>query len=211
MKKIFLLLQIFFCFYSFSIGQRISIANEKENVVYIGIDNPITIAVENFSGKSIIAKTNNGELLGREWRYTFRPKEIGRADIILYKKIKGEFKEIGRRSFRAKRLWDPVFKIGSGKDLISKKELLSQQFVRADFEGSDFDLRFTVISFTACIFFNDSCKYVEINNYTNELNEEIRTNFSNFKQGDFLIFKNIVVQGPDGFRNLKQVFIRIIE
>ena len=42
-----------------SISQKISIANEKMNVFYVGLDNPISIAADGFTTKNLIIKSNN--------------------------------------------------------------------------------------------------------------------------------------------------------
>ena len=52
-------------------GQLFGIASDYNNVLYAGIENPLTIAVQNISPKSIIAKTDNGTLTGENGHYVF--------------------------------------------------------------------------------------------------------------------------------------------
>lgn len=87
MKKYLSLFLILLTFKN-SHGQKFSIAADKMNILYVGVDNPITIAVENSSNKSIIIKTNNGKITGNNGSYTFRSNEVGKAEISIYKKIK---------------------------------------------------------------------------------------------------------------------------
>ena len=48
-----------------SFSQKFSVSPDKNNVFYIGVDNPITIAVENTSCNSLIVKSTNGKISGR--------------------------------------------------------------------------------------------------------------------------------------------------
>ena len=80
-------------------SQDISIANEKMNIFYKGIDNPISFAADGVSNKSLIIKANNGTVSKQYGYYTFRSDSIGKAEIIIYKKVQGKLTEIGRRAF----------------------------------------------------------------------------------------------------------------
>ncbi|MEO6671056.1 MAG: GldM family protein [Ferruginibacter sp.] len=209
MKKCISILPVLLSF--ISVGQIFSISCDKENVIYIGVDNPLTIAVENITAKSIAVKTDNGTIAGSNGFYNFRPKAIGPATIILYRVMNGNLKEIGKKSFRVKRIWNPVFKIGSGKDSISKKELQAQQFVRAELEGSDFDLKFSIESFVVCVFSKDTCKYVETVNKGNKIGQEMWEMLQKVKNYDTILFKEIVCIGPDGKRKIEPKVVTVIE
>jgi hypothetical protein len=87
MKKTLLVLSCLCCFSIFSFGQKFSVAAEKENILYIGMDNPISITVDNLSSKSIIVKTDNGEITGNDGQYVCHPKYVGRTNIMIYKKV----------------------------------------------------------------------------------------------------------------------------
>jgi hypothetical protein len=74
------------------------------NVLYTGLSNPISIAIENVSCKSIVVKTTIGKISGENCNYTFHSEQIGKVEIILYRKINRKLKEIGRSAFRVKSL-----------------------------------------------------------------------------------------------------------
>ena len=211
MKKAILLFTISFYWITSSFGQVISVANEKENIVTVGLDNPLSIAVENSFAKSIVVKTDNGTISGQNGEYLFRPVKVGRATITLFKKVNGKLKEVGKKDFRAKLLWDPVFKIGSSKDSISRKELQAQRFVRAELEGSDFDLMFGIESFIVCVISKDTCKYIEMINKGNEISKEISGLFQRLNIYDTIIFKEIICVGPGGKRKISPKLITVIE
>ena len=179
-------------------GQRVAVAADKMNVLYVGIDNPITIAAENSSDKSLIVKTTNGKLIGENGQYIFRSETVGAAEISVYKKVNNKLMKLGSAFFRIKTIPLPIFKIGSGRHSVAKVELANQQFVRADLEGFDFDAKFPIDSFTVCIVPSDTCKYATIKNIGNKINDEIRNEFQQLKENDVVVFKNIFAKTPGG-------------
>jgi len=200
MKKQILISVCLFCFYAVSFSQRISIAADEENLLYVGIDNPITVAIENLSCKSIVVKTDNGEIKGNDGSYDWNPRFIGMANITIYKKVNKDLKVIGKRSFRAKQILNPFFKIGpySTNDSAEKRVIEAQEYVRCEFGNFGIDANFQIDSFTVCIYSADSCKYGEISNIGNKVNDEIKKAFSNLKKDDFVIFKRIYAKQFDG-------------
>ena len=182
-----------------AIGQKFSIANDRENIFYIGIDNPVTIAVESESCNSLIIETDNGSIVGENGSYLFRPSTVGKADIIISKNVRGRRKEIGRSIFRVKRIGNPTFKIGSNGSTVTAKEIAAQQFVRAELDGKyGFDIRFVVESFEVYIIPTDTCCYSITSNFGHKINDELRNKFSKLKANDVLIFKKIIVTGAFG-------------
>ncbi len=181
-------------------AQHFSVANEKQNVFYIGVDNPLSIAVENVPDKMLVVKTDNGTVSKKDGTHIYRGAKIGRADIIFYKKLSGRLKEIGRSAFRVKSFPPPVFKIGAygNMNAAMKIVLKSQQFVRAELENFDIDARFTIDSFKVCIISGDTCQYTLQTNISNKINDKLAAAFEALKIGETIIFKNIFAKGPDG-------------
>lgn len=213
MSKIFAL---FLCLstQTFSRAQVIAVSADQNNILYAGLDNPLTIAVENIDRKKIIVKTNIGQISGSNGKYMYHSSEVGRADITIYESNNKKLKKIGYASFRVKQMPDAIFKIGSGDNNRTKKiklkELKNQLFVRAEQECCGFDLRFAIDSFTVCIMSIDTCNYVElINRSGNEINQEIREKFNTLKKNDMLIFKDIYSKGPGGIYILTPLILTI--
>ncbi len=57
-------------------GQKTAIAADKSNVLYLEMDNPITIAVENTSCKELIVKSDNGTIKGQNGSYDWIPEAM---------------------------------------------------------------------------------------------------------------------------------------
>lgn len=186
------------CSFFISPAQKFSIAADKTNIFYLGVPNPLTIAVENYSCNAITVKTNNGKVSGRSGSFIYEATSAGITDIILFRRIKGHLKEIGRSTFRIKNIPDPIAKVGpSAGGNISKVVLRNQQYIRAELENFDFQLVFPIDSFTVCIIRGDTCLYKEINNSGNKFEQGLTTALNEIKKGDTVIFKKIFAHYPD--------------
>ena len=185
-----------------SSGQSFTVSADKMNVLYVGVDNPISVTVENYSCESIAVSTNNGKITGSNCQYIFSGGTVGVANIAVYKKVKGKMQVIGIWPFRIKHLPLPVFKIASGKLSMSKVEIANQQYVRAELENFDINIKYTIDSFKVCIIPNDTCKFSSKTNYGNEISEEIRNDFKALKQNDAVLFKDIFIRRPDGTQEM---------
>lgn len=210
MKKGFLIYTILFsCFFS-TMGQKISIANDRENILYAGVNNPISIAAENYSCKKLIVKTDNGKIYGSNCSYTFHSNKVGPCEIIIYQKYYGKLKEIGRTGFRVKTMPLPKFKIGSGKDSMRMVEISNQQYVRADLENFDIAVRYSVEQFTVSIISNDTSGCTTKSNIGSQISDEIKHLFAMLKPNDIVLFRDIYVLSPnDTLALLKPVMIKI--
>ena len=169
------------------------------NVLYADVDNPLTIAVENCPSNSIIVKTDNGTISGSRGSYVFRSNQFGKADIILYKKVNGKLKQIGKSSFRVKLIPDPIAKVGpSAGGKIQRIILKSQQYIRADYAGVDIDINIPIDSFTVIIIRGDTCISKELKNYTSKFSKELTDALAEIKQSDIVIFKDIYSKRYNG-------------
>lgn len=196
MRKIIILILFFFGKQSFC--QNFTIAAEKMNVLYLGVENPISFAVENTNNNSLIVKTNNGIIKKEENNYSVVPSILRPLKITIYKKENGKMNLIGKKEFRVKRIPNPVFRIGSGKRRQSVEEILSQEYVRAENEECGFLTRDEQIEkFKVTIIYKDtSIAKFEKNNVSNKIDNEIIIAFSKLKTGDEVLFTEIFGNYP---------------
>lgn len=195
MKKIFFLGFFILNFSLLSLAQEISVANDRMNIFYAGIDNPVSIAVSNLPFNSIIVKATNGIINKKDGYYLFHSDSAGITDIILYKKENNKLKQIGKSAFRIKLIPPPIFKMGSGKSKMSIPEISAQQFVRADLDNFDIDVRYLIKRYSIYIISNDTCSVKKIKNNGNKLSDETLQEFKLLKDGDILLFKDIFIEG----------------
>lgn len=92
---------------------------------------------------------------------------------------------------------EPIFKVGSGSDSIPIAAFRNQQFVRAELENTQENTRFQIISFRVSIIAKDSSKYGELINSGSKISDSLLAVFQKLKQGDIVIFKEILLLGAD--------------
>lgn len=187
-------------------AQTFVLGNDRMNIAYLGVDNPISVAVENCKCKDIVLKVKNGTVQGQNCKYVFKGIDVGVAHITVYKKIGKQLKIIGDYPFRVKRIPPPVFKIGpyggtyTYERKANKTILANQQFARAELEELDINARFPIDSFYVKIFHADSGKSEMLTNKTGEINQQILDAFSKLKKDDVLFFHAIFAKGPDNLQ-----------
>jgi len=173
-----------------------NISLDKMNVLYIGVDNPITISCPLGWEKTTVYMTN-GTISGNGSLRTVRVKSIGRSTITVSADGRPTTFE-----YRAKKIPDPVFKIGSGKVRMPAVEFKSQQFCRSELENFDFDLRFYVVS--ATVYFSGA-NFPETSSATLQGNNlaSLSSLISRCGPGSAITFDNVRVEGPDGIRTIE--------
>jgi hypothetical protein len=104
------LIAVFAAFYAFTVhGEKdqktVSVSADKMNVLYIGVDNPLTVAVEGIPDENVRLASDQAQLTktGRG-RYNVAVKTPGTASILVH----GEGFENQTLTFRVKRIPDPI-------------------------------------------------------------------------------------------------------
>jgi hypothetical protein len=201
MTKVGLILTSFVFMTICGLAQKVAVSADRNNLLYIEVDNPLTIAAESQSCKNIIVTTDNGIITGENGSYNCRPKSIGVANIIVSVKQNGKIKELQRLAFRVKYLV-PIdniqfFIANCGKDCkISKATLLQQKFVRAQVINMEINTTYPVDLFTVEIHNGGSVK--TFSNTGNEISEEIQKEFALLNNNATIYFKEIYTHRPDG-------------
>lgn len=202
MKKV-LIVMLFLSFSSAIISQHVVVTCDKNNDLYIGVDNPISVAVENYPSSQITVKADHGTLEGSGWRYFYRGTEPGVVRITAYNK--SNLEKIGSWVFRLRYIPNPVAKVGPwGNDMGNARAVVlqSQNWIRADLEYFDYEATFRIDSFTLSILYRDSCFSKKVLNAGNNFNDEVKAALKTIKNGDIVIFEKISVIGPDRRRRL---------
>ena len=191
-------------------GQNISVANEKLNIFYALVDNPVSIAVNDIPANLLHVESTFGKLTKYGSQYTFHSDTAGYTEIVIFRISKNKKIEIGRRAFRIYEFPLPIFKIGSGKDSVSIAEVSHQQYVRADLENFDIDIRFKIEKFTVWVISNDSCKTFRKLNIGGKLNSDILDRFQELQSGEVILFRDILVSDPAGrILPIKETMLKI--
>ena len=165
-------------------SQKYSISNVRENTLYRGIENPLSIVVEKMKCGSFIVTTDNGIIDNKGYcNYIIHPAHEGVATIIL-KRIKNKDTiQIGKERFIVTLLPKPIACIG-GVNFIDSTKFIEKSFLRAAggilakmVSGFDFDVYFKIISYRVIIVKNnDSAIVMDVKGakYTEEFLKEFQ-------------------------------------
>ena len=189
------------------------VSADKMNVLYIGIDNPVSIAVPGIASDKIKVSINNGTISGSNGKYIIRVDKVMETIIEVSAEIKpGETQKLESSIFRIKRIPDPIPCIGNNCNsnfYISKEELLKDPQINVSL-NLPFDFKFEVISF--------SLTYVVDKNLLtetaigNKFTQQMIDAITKLADGSKVYIEDIKVKGPDGaLRMLPAVIIKLAE
>jgi len=186
------------------------ISPTKMNVFYVGVDNPVSIQVP--GGAERTEPTISAGKIRREglnWVVYDLPQGRKDAVITVNAVYGGKSKNMGSQTFRLKRVPDPIAYIARVHEgFISKSLLVAGGAIIPEMPaGFDFDLRFTVISFS---FVSDiPGDVVTIRAQGNRLTQEMISLINQAKKNKRIWLEDIVVRGPDGERNIASINLKI--
>lgn len=99
-------------------GQPVAIAVDKMNVLYIGVDNPITVAVPGIPSDKLLIQSDQGTINGSNGKYVIHVTTPGEAIIRVLTVRDGRRVLLSSQVFRVKMIPDPVYgKIPSDMDV----------------------------------------------------------------------------------------------
>jgi hypothetical protein len=182
-------------------AQAPSISLDKMNVLYVGVENQITINdSENLNNTENIT-VDKGRIIGEGNKRKILINEMSDGKLTVNISKNGVVYPF---VYHLIRVSDPVFKIGSGKSRMPCVEFFSQNYCRADFEDFDYGFRYYPVSFK--ITFKGTGfkkpKTVQVNGY--ELSA-IKNLMNKCVSGTIVLIEDIMVSGPDGTRKISNV------
>ena len=208
MKRQFLFLLLVFL-YSKGMPQNIgndvlAISASKMLVVYVNLDNPLTVAVPGVSPEKISVIASFGTLTGSKGNYILNipskdfPKEI---TLKIYQGTNPEDrKEIATQMLRVKMVPKPLVTLGNFEGgEISVKDVKSLDAVNVILKDFYFDdLGYLVKSFKFYYVPQDTInqRFLIFNSTSNLLTPEMKTTLSNPKVRDKIIISEIMVTFP---------------
>lgn len=201
MKRLFLLLLIGFAFH-FSNAQ-VSVANAMEDIIYVGIPNPISVTAFNYPCQSVILKVDTGmleQVKNKCGYYNYiAPKHTHSVTFKIYAKTKSGLKLIDTSVFRIRPLPNPYAYLGGKHDgTISINVLKAQIAITANFVDFVYsDIKFRIDSFCYAIIRNNKIIYWGKN--TGEIFErKTKDDIAKINVGDIISFYNIYYHNSMG-------------
>ena len=179
------------------------------NVLYAGLDNPISISVPGVQSADVSATMTDGTLTRRGDGWVARPSKVGAEAVIsVVANVDGRSQTISSTSFRTRKLPDPtpfiVYSDASGNSEryrggkpLAKATLLAAPGVEAAIDDELLNIRFNVVSFQT-IFFDQMGNAIPENSDGSRFSERQKSQFRQLKRGKRFYITNVKASGPDG-------------
>ncbi len=182
--------------FEYEVGRRsVTVAADKMNVFYIGVDNPVSIAAAGVSSNDLRVSGSGGGLqLSRTGtgKYNATVSAPGEAKIT----VSGGGLTPTSFDFRVKRIPDPVPQLGRSRGgNLGNGEFKAQEGVLAILEGFDFDARCDIQGYTL-VYIPKREDPIESVNPGARYNEKSSRLAARAKPGDAYYFNNIKARCP---------------
>ncbi|MBX3252941.1 MAG: gliding motility protein GldM [Chitinophagaceae bacterium] len=179
----------------YTVGQPsgVAVMADKMNVLYVGVDNPLTITAGAGSEKVNASISNGSVSKAGGSKYIAKPKEPGTADV----NVMVDGKSAGKVSFRVKYLPPPTAMVGTFETgQVPTAQFKAMGGVRAVLQNSEFEANYSVVSYTIADL--SSPDYNPITNNGPVWTGAAQTLVNNLKPGRGVYIDNIKAKGPDG-------------
>jgi len=174
-------------------GRDAVVALPEMNVLYIGISNPVQIAVPGVTSDKVTATITNGSINKTTNGWEIKPS-TSTESVILTVLVNNQ--AVSEKTFRVKTLPVPHAVIaGVGNGAVSKDEVIKTGAIETELKDFLWDLKFEIKSFSFLYSGNGSNQ--EISTTGNKLNEEMKSLISSSQSGRTIIFKDIKAMAPD--------------
>jgi GldM C-terminal domain len=184
----------------------------RMDVLYVGVDNPITIQCEGVHIDSLWPMISGGSIRPDSIPGSFivRVDRPGICTINLTIRRGDQTKIMGTHRFRSKRIPDPVAYVNNMKfdGVMLKEDLQKISGVFSRMENFDFDFAFRVMSFKMSV--QDSTGWKEFAANGPAITNEMRNALKSVDENQKIIFHDIVSSGPaDEKRKISPVVITV--
>ena len=174
------------------------------NVMYAGINNPVSISVPGIPMSQVNASMTNGTLTRQGDAWVARPAAVGTdAVITVTANIDGRQQTMNTTSFRVRKLPDPTAYISIGSDRykggrpIAKASLLGAKGLNAAIDDDMLNIEFTVLSFET-VFFDQLGNAIPEVSAGSHFSQRQLDPMRRLSRGKRFYISRIKAKGPDG-------------
>lgn len=174
------------------------------NVLYTGIDNPISISVPGVPVSAVSASMTGGTLVKSGDHWIARPAAAGtNATITVNAVMEGRSQTVSTATFKVRPLPDPTAFIPVGNDRyrgnrpISKRTLAEVSGLRAAIDDGILDVEFQVLSFNIVIM-DSNGDAATLPSAGAAFSSQQKSRIRNMSKNQRFYISRIVVKGPDG-------------
>lgn len=178
-----------------------TVSATKMNVFYAGVDNPISISSPGIPLENLLVEISTGQVTPDTSPGHFIvkvPADKNEAVIKVSARIEGQIRKQGDKTYRIKKVPDPVALIAGYKEGTINRNILSQvNAIEASMpQDFEFELAFRVISFKMTTLSGSIVG--ELRSTSNRLTDEMKNRIKSANRGDRVWFEDIIARGPDG-------------
>jgi len=173
------------------------ISADKMNVLYIGVENPLSISVSGVPAERITASISQGTLVKVGGSWVAKVTTPGEATVTVSANIEGQNRKMGDMKYRVKVVPDPVAKVaGKTGGKIDKGTLVAQMAVLAILDNFEFDMKFNVTEFNVSAVIGQFAQNKPAKGA--RITDEQKAILNRLTKGQKVYFDEIKAQGPDG-------------
>lgn len=181
------------------------------NVLYAGIDNPMSISVPGVPTNSVTASMTNGTLTRKGDAWVARPDKVGaEAVVTVTANVDGRSQTVSTTTFRTRKLPDPTPYIVyndakgnpdkyKGSRPFAKTLLLQTPGIEAAIDDDLLNIKFTVLSFETVFFDSMGNAIPEVSDGAN-FSQRQKDSFRRLSRGKRFYISRVKAIGPDGIQ-----------
>jgi gliding motility-associated protein GldM len=174
-------------------SQDAVVAATNMNILYLGIINPVEIAVSGVSSDKISVTLTNGTIKKVSNGWVVIPEKTGESIFTI--SVNG--KKVADKIFRVKTIPSPVAVFArKNSGAVSKEVALKVETLEAELADFGWDMNFKINSFSF-ILSDGSGDRVEFAK-DNRITERMKSLMTSLQTGQSIYFKDIKATGPDG-------------
>ncbi|UYQ93045.1 gliding motility protein GldM [Chitinophaga horti] len=188
---------------SYNVGaSATAISADKMNVLYIAVQNPISITAAGVPAENVVATIEGGggriERVGAG-KFMVSVTNPGKAIIKVASNVGGKVTQLDAKEYRVKMIPDPIAMVGLSKSgNVKTAEFKQQQGVRAVLENFEFEgVKYDVMGYRIGIDAKGK-DYVDEVASSAYFPGPAMSAIRSLKPGDRVYIENIKVKGPDG-------------
>ena len=172
------------------------VSADKMNVLYIGVDNPMSISVPGVSNDKVKVSIEGGggtlkpNAAAGGGRFLANVTTVGKSTIKVNAEIGGKVMPMGSFEYRVKRVPDPIATLANQKGGLINKNVLMAGTLIPILENFDFELYFKIIGFKMTIT-GKGRDLLEFEGQGNQLSSQMRDALAKVRTGDKIFFEYI--------------------
>lgn len=189
--------------YPYSIIYNVSppsatVSPTKMNVMYRGLDNPVSVSVPGVAPNNIVVTCNGGTISGSNGNYIVKPGKANKLTISVSAKMEdGKTTNMGSYEFRIKRVPTPTVKWAGKKngEKVGAAAAAASPLI-PEMEDFDFDMYANIRSFTVA--FRTKNGYFDKQCSGNAIPPDVQNQIRGLSRGTKVYFDDIKISVPGG-------------